>query len=90
MGFVYRSVNIVPFVSFVILTSRKFTDDSLMSAVNLTVLWNEFKASEKEYNSSRECCHMMKMSSMYLHHTSGIKLLVDRKSLSSLSMNRIA
>ena len=79
-----------PCVSFITLTSRKLTDVSLMSAVNLIVLWNEFKACKKEYNSSLECCHIMKMSSIYLHHTSGINLLVDRKSLSSLSMNRIA
>ena len=32
-----------PCVSFVTLTSRKLTDVSLMSAVNLIVSWNEFK-----------------------------------------------
>ena len=30
-------------------SNRKFMDDSLMSAVNLIVSWNKFKACKKEY-----------------------------------------
>ena len=79
-----------PFLSLDTLVSRKLTDVSLISAVNLIVWWKEFKAYMKESNSSRECCHIMNMSSIYLHQTSGISFLVDRKSLSSLSMNKMA
>ena len=46
------------------LVSKKFTDVSLMSTVNLIVSWKEFKASMKESNSSRECCHTMNMLSI--------------------------
>ena len=38
-----------PCVSFVTLTSRKLTNVSLMSAVNLIVSWNEFKACKKDW-----------------------------------------
>ena len=86
----YRSVVRFPSSSFVIVTSRKLTEVSLISAVNFIVSWNEFKASKKEHSSSLECCHIMKISSIYRHQMSGINLQVDRKSLSSLSMNRIA
>ena len=90
MGFMYKSVLMYPFSSLDTLTSKKFTVVSLMSAVNLIVSWKDFKASKKEHSSSRECCHTIKMSSIYLHHTRGIRFLVDKKSLSSLSINRMA
>ena len=79
-----------PFSSLDTLVSRKLTDVSLISAVNLIVLSKELKAYMKESKSSRECCHIMNMSSIYLHQTSGISFLVDRKSLSSLSINKMA
>ena len=69
MGFVYTSVLMYPFSSLDTLTSKKFTVVSLMSAVNLIVSWKAFKASKKKHSSSRECCHIIKMSSIYLHHT---------------------
>ena len=59
---------------------------SLTSAVNLIISWKKFKASKKEHNSRRECCHIKKMSSIYIHHTRGISLLVS-ENLSSLSIN---
>ena len=90
MGFVYTSVLMYLFSSLDTLTSKKFTVVSLMSAVNLIVSWKEFKASKKEHSSSREYCHIIKMSSIYLHHTRGIRFLVDKKSLSSLSINKMA
>ena len=80
MGLVYRSVLRFPSLSFVIVTSRKLTEMSLISAVNFIVSWKEFKASKKEHNSSWECCQIMNMSSINLHHTSSINLLVDKKS----------
>ena len=86
----YRSVIIFPVESFVTFTSRKLTEFSLISAVNFIVSWNEFKAIRKKFNSSCECRHIMKISSIYLHHTKGNNLVVDKKSLSSLSMNKMA
>ena len=80
----------IPCGVFCTFTSRKLTEFSLMSAVNFIVPWNEFKAIRKEFNSSCECCHIMKISSIYVHHTRGNNLLVDKKSLSSLSINKMA
>ena len=90
MGFVYMSVMMCPFLSLDTITSKKLTVVSLMSAVNLIVSWKEFKAPKKEHSSSQECCHIINMSSMYLHHTRGIRFLVAKKSLSSLSINKMA
>ena len=92
MGFMYKSVLMYPFSSLGTLTSTKFTVVSLMSAVNLIVSRKEFKASKKEHSCSCECCHIIKMSSIYTrcHHTRGIRFLVDKKSLSSLSINKMA
>ena len=51
-------------MSFDILTSRKLTDVSLMSEVNLMVLWTWFRRLMKESNSSLECGHITNISSM--------------------------
>ena len=45
-----------------------------MSTVNFIEVWTLFKASMKEYNSSRVLGHIMKMSSIYPHQTSGTGL----------------
>ena len=60
-----------PCLSLYTVTSKKFTSVWLILDVNLIAGWKLFKAVRKEYNSSNEWCHIIKMSLIYLHHTRG-------------------
>ena len=90
VGFVYSPVSICPLLSLWIITSKNLTDSSLAFEVNLIVSWTLFRAERKEYNSVGECGHTMKMSSIYLHHTSGRSVRVARNSSSIFPINMIA
>ena len=80
----------MPFSSLLIRTSKKWTVVRLASYVNFRVEWASFRPEMKEYNSSEECGHIINISSMYRHHMSGDRAHLAKKSLSNLSMNRIA
>ena len=41
-------------------------------------------ASTEEYNSSRGCCHIIKISSLYFHQTSGASVCVLMEFFSSV------
>ena len=63
MGLVYRSIIIHPWLSFMLVTPKKCTSESLMSDMNFMVLWMLFRSHMKESTSSLECSHMIKVSS---------------------------
>ena len=50
MGLVYWSVVIHPCLSFIMVTSKKCTSESLMSDVKFTVLWMLFRSHMMESN----------------------------------------
>ena len=83
-------VYILPSDSICIVVSRKLIFVSLVSIVIFIVGWKLFKAVMKEFNSSLPCSHIENISSINCHHTSGLRGLFARNSVSILFINRIA
>ena len=84
MSLVYRSVVIHPWLSFMMMTSKKCTSELLMSDVNVMLLWILFRSHRKESNSSCECGHLIKISLIYLQQTNGGMWCLSRKFLSKV------